>query len=66
MKRYNNKNLYIKKYPHHLPWHKSLWITKVGDYLKVDDIEYKVTNVELSAIRGSLPRITIEEVNKGD
>lgn len=62
MPRFKNKDLYQKKYPHYLPWHKALWIVKVGDYIKIDNVPHIVKNVELSAIRGSLPRITVEQI----
>jgi hypothetical protein len=61
-KSWKKSDWYKKKYPQYLPWHKAMWITKVGDLVMKDGKQYKVINVELSPIRGSFPKITIEPV----
>lgn len=61
-KQWKQSKLYQGKYPHYLPWHKAIWITKENDIVFIDGKKYKVTKAELSSELGSLPKITVEEI----
>lgn len=63
MKKWKEKDLYIAKYPHHFNWEKAMWIVRKDDILLIDKIRYKVTDVKLLPIQGSLPEIIVEQIN---
>lgn len=64
-KKYAESSNYKKRYPHHLPWAKAMWIIKRGDILEnpSDSKRYRVIEYNLPPIEGAIPKIAVEEVD---